>query len=109
MRQRALRSLHMADKEKSHDKARRTEDRKAGDARPAANGNGQRTKDPFGGNGNASESAGMRSSVGRNGAPYGQILRRVFVGFLAACALLVCRWLAYQFRFDFDVPEQYQI
>src|SRR5437016_6259880 len=108
MRQRALRSLHMEDKEKSY-KARMTEDRKAGDARTAANGNGQRTKELFGGNGNASERAGVPSSVGQKGAPYGQILRRVFVGFLAACALLVCRWLAYQFRFDFDVPKQYQV
>ena len=34
--------------------------------------------------------------------------RRLFLATLAACLLIACRWLAYQLRFDFDVPTEYQ-
>jgi FlaA1/EpsC-like NDP-sugar epimerase len=36
------------------------------------------------------------------------VLRRVVLAVLAGGVLLVCRWLAYQLRFDFSVPEEYQ-
>lgn len=38
-----------------------------------------------------------------------QLLRRVVMGAVAAVVLTACRWLAYQLRFDFEVPEQYQV
>jgi FlaA1/EpsC-like NDP-sugar epimerase len=38
----------------------------------------------------------------------GLFLRRLFVVALFGCVLLVCRWVAYQLRFDLDVPERYQ-
>ncbi len=37
------------------------------------------------------------------------IIRRLIVAGIAACALAVCRWLAYEFRFDFDVPLDCQV
>src|SRR5579863_4135375 len=39
----------------------------------------------------------------------GLIVRRLILFGIAAFALVDCRWLAYQLRFDFDVPLQYQI
>lgn len=37
-----------------------------------------------------------------------QFFRRVFLVILSAVLLFGCRWLAYQLRFDFDIPPQYQ-
>jgi FlaA1/EpsC-like NDP-sugar epimerase len=34
--------------------------------------------------------------------------RRFSLAALAACLLVACRWLAYELRFDFDVPAEYQ-
>jgi FlaA1/EpsC-like NDP-sugar epimerase len=39
----------------------------------------------------------------------GLLIRRLIIVAITACALVVCRWLAYQLRFDFDVPLQYQV
>lgn len=39
----------------------------------------------------------------------GLFLRRLFVVALFGCVLFVCRWVAYQLRFDFDVPERYEM
>jgi len=36
----------------------------------------------------------------------GVVLRRFLIALLFGAVLLVCRWFAYQIRFDFDVPEQ---
>ena len=48
--------------------------------------------------------------VGGNGkgAGVGQFFRKVLLAMLAGCVLVVCRWLAYQLRFDFQVPKEYQ-
>ena len=39
----------------------------------------------------------------------GIFIRRLFIVATTACVLAVCRWLAYELRFDFDVPLQYQV
>jgi FlaA1/EpsC-like NDP-sugar epimerase len=39
----------------------------------------------------------------------GLFLRRLVIVGLAACALALSRWLAYQLRFDFDVPLRYEM
>ncbi len=62
-----------------------------------------------GGNGNGfvpSEAAGgeLRKQVSR----LPRFIRRAARVALAGCVLFVCRWLAYQLRFDFEVPQEYQ-
>jgi hypothetical protein len=37
-----------------------------------------------------------------------RLARRLFVAALAACVLIACRWFAYQLRFDFEIPTEYQ-
>ena len=39
---------------------------------------------------------------------HGQLTRRLALVVLFAVVLLGCRWLAYQLRFDFQVPAQYE-
>src|ERR1017187_3755018 len=39
----------------------------------------------------------------------GLFIRRLILAGITACVLVVCRWLAYELRFDFDVPLQYQV
>jgi len=46
--------------------------------------------------------------VKENGSRSGLILRRLLLATLAAAVLVTCRWLAYQLRFDFEVPREYQ-
>jgi FlaA1/EpsC-like NDP-sugar epimerase len=41
--------------------------------------------------------------------PIGQLARRVGLILLFAVVLGLCRWAAYQIRFDFEVPQQYQV
>src|ERR1017187_7509015 len=41
--------------------------------------------------------------------PIGQLARRVGLVLLFAVVLGFCRWAAYQIRFDFEVPQQYQV
>ena len=38
-----------------------------------------------------------------------QWARRLGLACLFAVVLVLCRWVAYQIRFDFDVPDQYQL
>lgn len=38
----------------------------------------------------------------------GIVARRIALAALATCALIACRWAAYQLRFDFAVPQEYQ-
>ena len=49
------------------------------------------------------------SSLAAPPARLSTFLRRGLIMLLAASMLLLCRWLAYQLRFDFDVPERYQV
>ncbi len=39
----------------------------------------------------------------------GLFIRRLIIVGVTACVLFVCRWLAYEVRFDFDVPLEYQV
>jgi FlaA1/EpsC-like NDP-sugar epimerase len=63
------------------------------------------------------ESAGLQTQEDGGWGPgdetrgfhLGLISRRLIIVGIAACALVVCRWLAYQLRFDFAVPLQYQV
>src|ERR1039458_3798423 len=41
--------------------------------------------------------------------PIGQLVRRLSLILLYAVILALCRWAAYQLRFDFDVPEESQV
>jgi FlaA1/EpsC-like NDP-sugar epimerase len=41
--------------------------------------------------------------------PIGQFVRRLSLMLLYAVILALCRWAAYQIRFDFDVPEEWQV
>jgi FlaA1/EpsC-like NDP-sugar epimerase len=43
------------------------------------------------------------------GWPIGQLARRAGLVLLFAVVLGLCRWAAYQIRFDFEVPQQYQV
>lgn len=53
-------------------------------------------------------SRGSELGVDRGSGWFGNIyLRRALVVLLYAVVLYFCRWLAYQFRFDFQVPEVY--
>ena len=38
-----------------------------------------------------------------------QFSRKLLLAILAGGVLVVCRWLAYQLRFDFEVPPEYQV
>jgi FlaA1/EpsC-like NDP-sugar epimerase len=70
---------------------------------PVGNGNGN-------GNGNGSGPETSRSREFRNQLSRpARIGRRLFLAALAGGLLLACRWLAYQLRFDFNVPEEYLI
>jgi len=66
----------------------------------AANGNG---------NGNGHMAGNGNETGNRNrGCRWWLFARRAIVVLIAASALFVCRWLAYQLRFDFVVPAEYQ-
>ncbi len=63
-----------------------------------------------GGNGNGYVPGDARlSAFGQEVARLPRLYRRAFVVALASLVLVFCRWLAYQLRFDFDVPEEYQV
>jgi FlaA1/EpsC-like NDP-sugar epimerase len=57
---------------------------------------------------NTQERTGHASGIPAQRSRLGQVLRRLFLAGLYGCTLFVCRWLAYQLRFDFNVPEEYQ-
>lgn len=67
---------------------------------PARNGNG---------NGSGAVTVTPKPEEFRNQfSRSARIGRRILLAALAGCALLVCRWLAYQLRFDFSVPAEYE-
>ena len=51
----------------------------------------------------------LSSKRTKGGGGLAQFFRKVLLVMLAGCVLVVCRWLAYQLRFDFEVPEEYQV
>ncbi len=51
----------------------------------------------------------MLGVIGKQVSQSPPICRRLFVVALSACILTVCRWFAYQLRFDFAVPDEYQV
>ncbi len=64
-------------------------------SRPAGNGNGSGVAIP--------KPPEFRQQFARSN----RICRRFFLAVLAAGILFACRWLAYQLRFDFTVPQEY--
>ncbi len=78
------------------------------DSEPPAAAGGSRGSPGGNGNGFVSDETTLgefRNQVSR----LPRAFRRAIRVALAGCILLVCRWLAYQLRFDFNVPEEYQI
>jgi len=59
------------------------------------NGNGKLTKKP------------TPMGVGNRTSELKRVIRRLALVGLTGCLLAVCRWVAYQLRFDFDVPDEY--
>jgi hypothetical protein len=53
------------------------------------------------------EDGGRGTEHGMRGIGSGNFIRRLIIAGLAASVLSVCRWLAYQLRFDFEVPVEY--
>jgi len=63
---------------------------------------------PKGENGSGNGRSVSTEPEDRADLKYQRVFRRLFLAAITAIVLIGCRWLAYQLRFDFAVPQEYR-